>query len=510
MRAGLSITVLFAALSAAEAQAQPAPPGAVARTSTRRTLAEYLFLGAQLGVRQRSLVYTEAGAPGPGGASELRFYLNGRASSGPEGPLGAYLGLGVIGRGRGGLSVDQGDPLRDPYDDFSLGQNLRLLSAHLEYQHRSDDGPVDLQVRAGRLSNLDGRAMLLLFDGAFAHYQASEVVGVSAFGGRRAALDRGFADQREDLSAQLVGGAAVQLALGDVAVELLHQFEDLQQTRLSAALALGESVDLGLQAQALYGGPKLTDGSAPFAVVLRLDGDFGTSDGSTTGYLVLEAQLGADPRVYGRGGRAATLEELQAARGVPIAAARLDRLFFGPDPGHGHAELSVTHWLGSVVGLTAGAFGRTPWTAADRSSLRPTVLELWLGPELALGLGHRLGAEVRLAFEDPGEPGRIFAASGDGQRQQRSARAWAELPFPLTDALVLAVRPEGEIYAWSSEGPTSRLRDQVGFWAGGLFTLGWGGAFRVTGRYGASRLPESIAEGVAWVHDAEVILEGAY
>lgn len=511
MRAGLaSWALVVLSFSPASAWAQAPSATAVARSETRRSFAEYLFLGAQLGLRQRAAVYAEASTPGPSGRGELRFFLNGRGTTGPRGPLGAYLGLGVIGRTPVTATDLAGDPLLDPYDNFAVSQNLRLLSAHLEYQHHPDEGPTDLVVRAGRLANLDGRAMVLLYDGAALRYAPLSFLGVTVFGGRRASLDRGFADQREDLEAQLVAGGAVDLDLDGLRLELTHQYEDLQQSKLSVAWVPSPLLSLGLSAQALYGAAAVVEGQSDFATVLRLDADYASEGGATTGYLVLEAQLGTDPRSYGRGGRAPTLAELQSVRGLAIADARLDRLFFGAEPGHGHAELALTHWVLPFFGISGGAFGRSPWSSDDLLSLRPRVLEAWLGPELAFGLGQRLAVELRLALEDPGDSSRIFTTTGDGPRRQQSVRAYAELPLRLGDELVLALRPEGEIYAWSSRGPTSELSGQFGYTAGGLFTLGWGQNLRVTGRYGVANLPDLIADGVSLIHDAEVILEGAY
>lgn len=244
--------------------------------------------------------------------------------------------------------------------------------------------------------------------------------------------------------------------------------------------------------------------------MLRLDADYASESGATTGYLVLEGQLGTDPRSYGRGGRAPTLAELQAVRGLAIADAKLDRLFFGAEPGHGHAELALTHWVLPFLGVSGGVFGRSPWSNEDLLSLRPRVLEAWLGPELAFGLGQRVAVELRLALEDPGESARIFTTVGDGPRRQQSVRAFAELPIRFGESVVLALRPEGELYAWSSRGPSSEASGQVGYSAGGLFTLGWGQNLRLTGRYGVANLPDLIADGVSLIHDAEVILEGAY
>lgn len=511
MRAGLaSWALVVLSFSPRFAWAQAPSATAVTRSETRRSFAEYLFLGAQLGLRQRAAVYAEAATPGPNGRGELRFFLNGRGTTGPNGPLGAYLGLGVIGRTPVTPTDLAGDPLLDPYDNFEVSQNLRLLSAHLEYQHRPEEGPADLVVRAGRLANLDGRAMVLLYDGAALRYSPIPIFGVTVFGGRRASLDRGFADQRGDLEAQLVAGGAVDLALEALHLELAHQYEDLQQTRLSVGWAPSALLSVGLSAQALYGAPALAEGKSGFATVLRLDADYASESGATTGYLVLEGQLGTDPRSYGRGGRAPTLAELQAVRGLAIADAKLDRLFFGAEPGHGHAELALTHWVLPFLGVSGGVFGRSPWSNEDLLSLRPRVLEAWLGPELAFGLGQRVAVELRLALEDPGESARIFTTVGDGPRRQQSVRAFAELPIHFGESVVLALRPEGELYAWSSRGPSSEASGQVGYSAGGLFTLGWGQNLRLTGRYGVANLPDLIADGVSLIHDAEVILEGAY
>lgn len=508
----LRLGVLALILAPLPGLAQTDQPGS--RSELRRSVAEYLYLGAQLGFRHRDLVYAEDAAPGPSGRSEVRVFLNGRAESGPGGPLGAYVGLGLVRR----LNADMagiGDPLADAYDDFRFNRNVRLFGAHVEWVGRDDEGAVRLLARAGRLTDLDDRAQLLLFDGALLRLGLGRRASISAYGGRRAVLDGSQPDQREDLRAQAVAGAMFDARFGDVALQLAYRFEDVHRPGLRLSWLPDDNVSLGFGAQVIAGGREAVafDGAAeetPLAARVRLDGAASTVSGETSGWAVLELQVGRDPRPFGRGGIGPTLDAVRSASGRPIGAGTLDRLFFGPGQPHGFAELGLEHWLLPWLAVQGGAYARQPLGDEAVRSLRPGIVELWAGPEVAVARGQRIGVEGRVAFEDPGEVNRVFAPVGDGVRRFGGLRAWAELPFAVSESWTFALRPEGEGSLWDVAGPLSEADHQLGLAGGLLATLRAGPDFRVAARYGIGSLPAFGGDGVHLVHDLEVWVGGAY
>lgn len=489
-----------------------------ARQELRRSLREYLFLNGQLGFRQRAAVYAEDAVEGPSGRSELRFHLNGRYASSPSGGLGAYVGLGVIGRfgGNGGVA----DPLLSPYDEFEAQQNIRLFGAHLSYALRDDEGRPMVTVKAGRLSDFDDRARLLLYDGLEAELRLGRAWILGAYGGRRAVLDGNFSDDRSDAAAQLVSGVYARARFGTVGVRVSHRFEEVQQAGLRLTWDPVTELGLALSGQLVFGGDAaieadrsitgLETSDLPFAVIVRLDGDYSSPSGRTGLYLASELQLGVDPRVYGRAGRGPGDEDIDAALRTTLNQARLDRLFFGPGQPHVLAELGFEHWLASVFGIRAGGFLRYPIGDAALRSLQPRVIEGWLGPEIATSRGDRIAVEVRVAAEDPGDPGRIFGAQGDGERLYGSLRAFGEVPFRLSDGWALSLRPEVEGTVWNTEGPLSETTNQLGFYGGLVTALRAGPRFRAAVRYGAGLQPDFVAAGVQVVHDLQVWVGGAF
>ncbi len=492
-----------------------AAPAAAQTPEVRRSLAEYLFLDAQLGYRQRLVAYADDAVEGPGGRGELRFYATGRGTLG--GPLGAYLGVGLIGRPGAPALGQNGDPLADPYDAFGAAQNLRLFGAHLEYVLRNPNGPA-LVLRAGRLSSFDQRARLLLFDGLSARW-ASGVFGVSVYGGRRAVLDRDFADQRDDAAAQWVAGGSIDLRWTRFVAELGHRVEDIHESWLRFSYLPSEQLSAALSGRIVFGGKAALSGddaanfevrSTATALVARVDADWRSGAGDTALWVVAEAQTGRDPRTYGRAGRGPSAAEIDAARQAGFSAARLDRLFFGPEQPHLWAEFGFEQWVAAQLAVQGGAWTRQPLGDESRYALRPSVLEAWLGPEFQATRGDRVGLEARLAFEDPGAPGRVFERRGDGERRWSSLRAYAEVPLRLAEGWSLAVRPDAEAFVWSSNGPRADTSGQLGYAGGLLATLRWDAALRIALRYGISSLPELTSEQVALIHDLELWVGGSY
>lgn len=487
------------------------------RQDLRRSLAEYLFLSGQLGFRQRTVAYADDAVQGPGGRSELRFHLNGRYASAPSGGFGAYVGLGVVGRVPSSI---EGDPLRSPYDEFAAQQNLRIFGAHVQYVLDDEDGRSFLSVRAGRLADFDDRARLLSYDGALVELNVTPMISLGVYGGRRAALDGNFADDRTDVAAQLVTGVYALGRFDTLTVRLAHRFEEVQEAGLKVSWDPMAQLGLQLSGQAVFGGRDAVDADValtgagdagpPVAVVLRFDGDFSSTSGQTGLYLLSEVQVGTDPRVYGRGGKGFAQPDVDAALRSSLDQARLDRLFLGPRQPHVFAELGFEHWLTPVFGVRAGGYARLPLGDSALRSLQPRTIEAWAGPELATGRGDRVALELRLATEDPGDAERVFVAAGDGERLFGALRAYGEVPILLSEGWAVALRPEVEATVWSTRGPLVEAKNQQSFYGGLLASLKAGPHFRTAVRYGLGTQPDFSADGVQLIHDLELWVGGAF
>lgn len=488
------------------------------RNELRRSLREYLFFNAQLGFRQQSAVYAEDATEGPSGRSEFRFHLNGRYATAPTGGLGAYVGLGVVGRfgGNGGVA----DPMFSPYDEFEAQQNLRLYGAHVQYKLRGEPTGLSFLVQAGRMSDFDDRARLLMYDGVNGEVSIGRNLAFGIYGGRRATLDSNFADDRTDLGAQLVSGVYARAKWQTLSIKLSHRFEEVQQAGLRVAWDPMTELGLALGAQMVFGGDSarttdreltgLQTSALPYAVILRFDGDYASPSGRTAVYLVSEAQVGVDPRVYGRAGRGPGDADVDAALRVSMNQARLDRLFIGPGQPHVLAEVGFEHWVAERLGLRAGGFARVPLGDAAIRSLQPRIIEGWAGPELGTASGDRVALELRLASEDPGTADRIFVSQGDGERQYGVLRAFAEVPLRLSPGWALTLRPEFEATLWDSAGPLATADNQLAVYGGLLTSLRAGPDFRAALRYGAGTQPDFSAYGVRLIHDVELWVSGAF
>jgi hypothetical protein len=490
-------------------------PTLVEKRAVDRSLREYLFLDAQLGLRHRNILYAEDAAPGPGARNELRVYLNGQAQTGVEGSLAAFVGLGFVGR----LSTDvAGDPIADPYDDFAIERNLRVFGAYGEWTHRDELRRERYAVRAGRLSDFDARANLLLYDGIFARAAIGDVAAVSIFGGRRAILDGELPDDRSDALAQLVAGANVDGTFGDFSARLGYRLEEVHRALASIGWESDDLLRFELMGEVVLGGAEALETDARIngeelggsvSGVVRLSGEGRTLSGATSLFGWIEAQLGEDPRTYGRGGIGPTPTQLDATIGIPTSAGTLDRLFLGPEQAHFSGELVFEQWIIAELAIDAGVFGRLPLGAEAKRSHQPATIEAWLGPSLLLAGGIRTAIEARFAFEDPGESERVFDGRGDGLRRYSALRVFAEIPWELSELLLLSIRPEGEGFLYDTEGPTSRTENQPGFSAGLLLALNVS-AFAVAARYGVSALPDFGGDGIGTIHQIEIWIGGSY
>lgn len=485
------------------------------RGELRRSIDQYLFLDAELGARYRRAVYAENAAPGPDDRSEVRVTVNG-AAGGAEGPLGAYVGLTAIARLPTRDTFEDFDPFADPFDKnrFDLSRNLRLFGASVEYLVRDEERRERIAVRAGRLSDLD-RAGLVLFDGLSARLRFGDAA-VRVFGGRRAFLDRGFANLRTDAGVQAVGGADLSLTSGALEGSIGYRFEDAHRALIDLAYFFGEEMELSLGAEvilgptspALAGGSMIEDASNETAILLRTDGVWRASSYETSLSWQLEALLGEDPRPFGRNGLLRS-EDVRAVIGLPIDRARIDRLFFGGSGPNVRAQIDVEQWLGRSLSLAGGSYLYLPLGDA-KNNLEPQVLELWIGPAIGFGGGSRAGAEVRYVFEDPGTPNRIFSLQGDGLRRYGVVRAFGEIGLPLNEELRLAVRPEVEASSRDTLGPLQETSNLYGFGGGLMIALASSGGFRAAARYGLERIPSFDSEGVDLVHALEGWVGGSF
>jgi hypothetical protein len=186
--------------------------------------------------------------------------------------------------------------------------------------------------------------------------------------------------------------------------------------------------------------------SGSVAGVVRLFGEGRTLSGATSLIGWIEAQLGEDPRTYGRGGIGPTPTQLDATIGIPTSAGTLDRLFLGPEQAHFSGELVFEQWILPELAIDAGVFGRLPLGAEAKRSHQPATIEAWVGPTLLLASGIRTAIAARFAFEDPGESERLFAARG--HRPQILLRARVRR------------RPPGQV-ALADENRALRAHDDV-------------------------------------------------
>lgn len=491
-----------------------ADDGAAARAALSRSLRSSAFLGAELNARQRSAVYASDAEDGASGRSELRAFVYG---SGDVGPLGLYLGLGAIAR-FGQPNAMIGDPFADPYDDFEIGRGLRLFSAHVEYAAETD-GKKTFGIRAGRLTDFDRRSQLLVYDGARLFANVGSSIRLFAYGGRRALLDGGLPDQRTTALSQLVAGAGGIIRTGTVDLHLTYRLEELHR-----AIARGtyrtEALFLDMTVEARLGGTTALDAhdfvfpqeydDLGVALVVRHDGGFSTDSRRLSIDWRAQVQLGRDPVIFGRGGLGAREADLNAALGAPIFRGSLDRLFFGPQPAHVLGEAEAQWWPLDTLVFALGGFTRQPLSAEDRTSIRPGIIEVYGGPEVRLLQQHRVGAQVRYAIEDPGEPGRVFDDFGDGERNSGAILVYAELPFLLSDVWRLALRPEFEARQFSNRGPLATADNQKAFFGGLYAAASMHDDLLIGLRYGAGTMPSFYADGVSLTHDFELTVGGRY
>jgi hypothetical protein len=500
-------------LAASSARAEEPPP--LATGSIDRGLRELLFLDLEIGTRYRRASYDQSATLGPDDQGELRVHIAG-SGGGDGGPLGAFVGVDLISRLKERAAGAAPDPFADPYDRFGLERNLRIYGAHAELVLRDERRRVRLAVRAGRLSDLDPRARLLLYDGGRVEVGLGGGLSLTALGGRRATLDAGLADRRDGVAAALVAGGSLIYSAAALRLEAGYRFEDLHRPSATFTAALGEDLHLsggveGLIADRpadLAGGSAAIDPSSEAAVILRAGGDWRSSALTTALYAEAELQLGRDPRPFGRGGRGPTSADLLSVIGLPLGESRLDRLFFGSEGSTVRGQLLAEHWLWPALGLVGGAFARVPLDG--KSGFFPQRIEVWAGPELAPWPGLRVGLEGRLSLEDPGEPGRIFSLQGDGVRTFTALTLHAEWSVALNEDWRLGVRPEGELSSRATEGPFADTRGQIGVAGGGLITLASASGLRAMIRYGLERLPQLDADGVLLVQAVEGFVGGNF
>lgn len=520
-RMGGSFAALLLALSPAwsasraQAQASSGPASElVERARLSRSSRESVFLGASVGLRYRSLVYAEDAAEGPDGRGELRVLVNGRYGLGRGSPLGAAVDLGFVGTAfvpAGPI----GDSLASPYDGFDFTRNVRLLGAQLEYRVFGEARGERLSLQAGRLSELELRRGLVLYDGGRARLSLAPGLRLSAYAGRRALLDGERPDGRDALGAVLIAGGQLEAVWGLLGATLAYRFEEVHRPSLRLALDPSELITLGLGGELTLGGREAVgiDGAPAAdgpAGRLRVDGRLSTASYRSALGFVTELQLGQDPVSYGRGGRGPSRDELELAARAPISAARLDRLFFGPSPAHLYLDVLAEHWFLDELGVNAGLYGFIPLAEAEHANFRPQVIELYAGPELALGSGLRAGLEGRASFQDPGTTGQVFQLVGAGEQTRLAGRVYAELPLRLGDELVLSARPEVEVSSWSAKSALARVENQAGAAFGLIATLRASLDWRVSVRYGGELLPRVVADGVDYLHDFELWLGGTF
>ncbi len=508
---GLGLLLGFFA-PASPALAQDSGAGGLAeRSEIRRTLRESLFLNATAGLRYRGLVYAEDAAEGPDGRGELRLLVNGRYGLETNSPFSLAADLGFV-----GTAFAPGDPVGDslasPYDDLSFARNFRLLGAYAEYRVFNAKREERFSARLGRLHDLELRRGLLMYDGGSARFAISEAVRLSAYVGRRVLLDGEMPDQREAFGAAFVIGGAVSAHLGAFSASLQHRFEEVHRPSLRVSFAPTETMQFGLGGELTLGGAEGLEATGDDGLTgrVRLDGQLSTLSYQSSLSFMTEIQMGRDPMVYGRGGRSPSRAEVELAATTPISAARLDRLFFGPSEPHLFVDALAEHWLLERLALSAGFYAFVPLSTQDLRSFRPQVVEVYAGPELLLGSGLRAGLEGRLAFEDPGEALRIFAAAGSGERRRLSARTYLELPLRIGEELTFVARPEVELSSWSSSDSLASISDQPGAAFGVVATLASSIDWRVSMRYGGELLPEVVRDGVSYLHDLELQLGGTF
>lgn len=468
------------------------------RPALERRIRERLFLDSELGFDYRRLAYAEGAQAQRDDRGEVRAYVSGEVGSGAD-PFGAYLGLGFV--ARPSFDPTDGDPLADPFDELTLSRSVRLFEGYAQYVLRDMDDRPRLSIQAGRMSDLIAGSGLLLYDGARATLNVGHRLRFVAYGGRRATLDRGLRDGHSDVGAQLITGFTARGQFGHLVIEGGHRFEEAHIPSLSVSWS-DETVHSGLRAEVISASGR------DVAAVLRADAEAWFTP-STVASLVAQLQFGDDPRDYGRSGLTADVNDIAESARVEIVESELDRLFFGTRQPHVLGQLDVAQWITSELSVRAGAFARVPFGDVEQGR-RPQIVELWFGPDVAFSSMFRVGAEARYAFEDPGDPGAIFAPAGDGERRFGSARLYGEVAFAIAEEIRLAIAPELMASVHETRGPLVDAKNQVG--AGGtlLVTASFPGRIRAALRYGLEQLPELEDDGVDLAHDVGLWMGWSY
>lgn len=469
--------------------------GLEGRQELQRALSEYLFLSAQMGFSHREAIESTEEKFGTRNGDEFSVRIS--ASAQELGPLGAYFGMGLRLRpASSGMS-----PFVDPYDDFDLRRNLRLNGAYLEYNHKDLDHRERFRIRAGRLAQLDHGAQLLICDGVSGRFLLKQSLQVSAYGGIRARLDDLHRFSERPRRQQLCSGAGIDWVRAAWKISARYLYEQLHRPQVRASY-FEAMLGINIAAELLVAdSPSRSAG--PLSLLVRFDGDWASTDERLNLRWLFVGQSGDDPRSYGR----ADFAVLSQA-GANQAA--FERLYLGNSKAHVRGHFDLQYWLLPQVALRAGAFGRAPLRNDDRQSLRPQVMQAWLGPELSTASGWRLGLEGEVGRENAGTDSDIFALGGEAVSRQTGLRVYGELPWTLSEEMRIALSPSF-LASWSDlENALTRSENQARYAFGGVLAWTWDRHLRLAAHYDAEILPQFGSGGIHLVHRAELWLQGSY
>ena len=462
-----------------------------------RALSEYMFFSARLGAAHRQAVFFDENVPSANSSDEFRLRVSGAMED--LGKLGGYFGLTVVQRPLLDSTDNVASPFADPYDRFSPSRNIRLHSAHLEYRVKDDEQRESFRFRAGRIATLDNNGQLLLCDGISLRLAPSQSLAISASGGIRGRLDDELTYRDRGLPQQVCAGSEIRWQQDDWYASASYRYEQVHRNRVSGGyLNENWSAQIGLELM------NYEDDSQELSdpvFIVDVDGGFLSDDQRWASDWYVYAQLGVDPRSFGRA-------DFTLNPQVP-GTLSANRLYFGAADPHIRARLDNHYWFGRSFALQGGGFARFMLNNEDQDSMRPQLLEAWIGPEFMQSRGYRAGVELQVSTEEAGEES-IFRNTGDQVDRRIGWQAYGEIPLRPSDSLAIALRPHVRATWINTQSILADADNQLRISGGLLSTLVWQKRGKIAVHYELENLPEFGSDGTRTVHRAELWIEGTY
>ena len=462
-----------------------------------RALSEYMFFSARLGAAHRQALFFDENIPSPNSSDEFRLRVSGAMEN--MGKIGGYFGLSVVQRPLLESADNTASPFADPYDRFSANRNLRLHSAHLEYRVKDEERRENFRFRAGRIATLDNNGQLLLCDGISFRLAPSQSLAISASGGIRGRLDDERSYRDRNLPQQVCAGSEIRWRRDDWYISASYRYEQVHRNRLSGGY-FDENWNAQLGFELMDYEDSEQESNNP-VVIVDLDGGFLSDDQRWASDWYVYAQLGVDPRSFGRA-------DFTLNAQVP-GSLSANRLYFGAADPHVRARLDNHFWIASSFALQGGGFARFILNSEDQDSMRPQLLEAWFGPEFMQSRGYRAGVELQVSTEEAGESS-IFLNTGDQVDRRIGWQAYGEIPLTPTDSLAIALRPHVRATWINTQSILSDADNQLRISGGLLSTFVWQKRGKIAVHYEVENLPEFGSDGTRSVHRAELWIEGTY